>query len=155
MNTLIVDEAGVIQLSSDLLPLPAPVLRQAELRQCFARGWVDWAWEQAIEQVEDRIMPLAAQVPPDQNLCLQGAWRAWDLAMVNAHPVSGKEPKVWTVAEIEAVFNASLGAHGGDRLSKQLGAQAEEFAAQLTLVRECLHHWRQNGVLRGADARPT
>ena len=57
--------------------------------------------------------------------------------------------------EIEAVFNASLGAHGGDRLSKQLGAQAEEFAAQLTLVRECLHHWRQNGVLRVVNADPT
>ena len=100
-------------------------------------------------------MPLAAQVPPDQNLCLQGAWRAWDLAMVKAQPGSGKEPKVWTVAEVEAVFNASLGAHGGDRLSKQLGAQAEEFAAQVTLVRECLHHWRQNGVLRVVDADPT
>ncbi len=136
-------------------PNAAAALSMPDLaQQCFARGLSDLGWELAIEAIETCIMPLAPVVKAAQPLQLLGPhWHAWDAYFaIEANPASRKlphpAPVFWQTADIEQVFNACLGDTGARMLTQRLAEQAPAFAIELTLVRECLHHWRVPGAAR-------
>ena len=141
--------AGQAQPHATALSVPELV------RQCFARGLSDLGWEQAIEAIETGIMPLAPSVNSAQPLQLLGPhWHAWDAyfaadadpALRNLHhPTTAG---IWQTPDVERVFNACLGDTGIRTLTQRLSEQAPAFAIELTLVRECLHHWRVPGAAR-------
>lgn len=91
--------------------------------------------EQAIAEVEDRIMPLAHQIPVGEPLLL--LLLAPALAPL-AEASQGAGPL--TRVQIERYFQQLAAQAEGDPRATSLFTPTPEFAAALLIVREWMHH---------------
>jgi 2-amino-4-hydroxy-6-hydroxymethyldihydropteridine diphosphokinase len=121
-------------------------------QRCFPAGLTDAGWEHAIEVAEELVMPVADQVAPGPLRLLGAGWLGWDAHAGMDPEGEGAATRTWSLSDVERLFNQSLGAGAALALASRLGVLAPRFAAELTLVRECLHHWRLSEVRREPDA---
>ena len=104
-----------------------------------------YALEEAIAWVEDAVMPLAAQLPPD------ALWRS-DSPAVRALDRTG-EAAALDIDAVEQLFNALADWVQGSPASLAGIPQDAHWCAALLVLRECMHHWRcpALGLCAGTD----
>lgn len=102
--------------------------------------------EQAIERVEDAVMPARAQLPATFRLQTDDAL----LRALAAHAVPAVAPNnesAWLSAEAVEHLFSRLAARAEGRPASQDDLPVDgPSAARLVIVRELLHHWQLDGV---------
>ncbi|MFC5706660.1 hypothetical protein [Aeromonas eucrenophila] len=86
--------------------------------------------EQAIMVVEDVLMPLAAQIPPHQQLTLHSPVQL--AGALGSHELSRES--------VEQLFGQFAAMVEGDPLAAANLPKARHFAATLLILREWMHH---------------
>lgn len=127
------------------LPVGAAALARTVLR---AAPPTPLALEQAIEVVEDAVMPARARLPA--TMCLTSPDPV--LRVLGAHAARAPEPPTdWLSRDaVEALFQR-LAARAGGRPATQDALLVDgDSVARLIILRELLHHWALDGItLRG------
>ncbi|WP_051236679.1 hypothetical protein [Ottowia thiooxydans] len=114
--------------------------------------------EQAIEVVEDAVMPLRAQLPASlQLVCADPLLRGLAAAALGGRGESVTDelnvaelpsaPIWWDVEAVEQVFNRLVARSEGRPAAQDNLSVDGASAARLVIVREMLHHWGLNGLL--------
>lgn len=94
--------------------------------------------ERAIEHIENALMPLARRIPPGSTLfvdapALAGLW--------NANGASPGQAGRLSLDAVEAAFqNLAAVAEGGPAASRGV-PPGVDYALQLLVLREAMHHW--------------
>lgn len=117
--------------------------------------------EQAIEMVEEAVMPARVRLPAsirltsaDQLLCglasdesLGGAKAAREQSFTpTQRPISAEDSTWLSIDAIEALFNRLVARSEGRPEAQDRLPVDGEHAARLIMVRELLHHWGLNGL---------
>lgn len=102
------------------------------------------AIEQAIADVEDQVMPLGRQLPPEAHLVTRDAGVAEIAALAG---VSGPRPMRLSVDAVEQVFNRWVAIAAGRPVTQDRLSDSGTFAARLLMLREILHHWPFTEIL--------
>lgn len=103
--------------------------------------------EQAIEAVEDAVMPARAQLPAAFQLQTDDA-RLRAMVAADGAPASPAEAPVWLGTEaVEQLFSRLVARAQGRPAAQdpQLPVDGAS-AARLVAVREMLHHWGLDGI---------
>lgn len=139
-----VPEEGMAMTLS--LPVGAAALARAVLRHAPPRPL---EIEQAIEVVEEAVMPARARLPDAMQLyCADPLLRA----LAAAEP--GPNAPVWLgIDEVERLFNRLVARSEGRPAPQDDLPVDGASAARLVIVREVLHHWALDGLyVMGAAA---
>ena len=102
--------------------------------------------EQAIEQVEDLVMPARARLPARLQLATHDlALHA--LARAGAHAADAQVAKTLGIETVEQLFNRLVARAAGRPASQDALRVDGPHAARLIIVRELLHHWGLDGIV--------
>ena len=116
------------------LPVGAGALAQEVLRHVPPRPL---EIEQAIEVVEEAVMPARAQLPSTIRLCCADP----HLKLMATMVTQAKDPVWLGIDAVEQLFNRLVArAEGRPALQDELPVDGPS-AARLVIVREILHHW--------------
>lgn len=100
--------------------------------------------ERAIEQVEDVVMPLLRQLPPDTTLHTGDAAARVLLDLAREHRAG--RPDALSLDDVEQVFNALAALSQGRPLASSGWPPQPGLAAYLVILREVLHHLRFTAI---------
>lgn len=100
--------------------------------------------EQAIEQVEERVMPWRRKLPSAARLFTGGA----DMIDIARRAGMPDENDAWVLStdSVEQVFNRWIARVQGRPVSQDDLPLTPRFSSGLLVLRECLHHLGFNGV---------
>ncbi len=93
--------------------------------------------ELAIELAEEAVMPLAAQFGPGTGLILQGVGAS---LIARSLEVGGVAQTVFTLDEVEALFNRLVSVSQGRPASQETLPTDARFFAAMLMLREFMHH---------------
>ncbi|OYT91212.1 MAG: hypothetical protein CFE43_14735 [Burkholderiales bacterium PBB3] len=100
--------------------------------------------EHAIEQTEDKVMPLAAKLERTEQLLLRGDGAALILQGMGAAPDATLR---WRLDEVEDLFNRIAMVSEGRPMGQEALPTSPEFYAAMVILRESLHHLRFSEVV--------
>ena len=101
--------------------------------------------EQAIEWVEDAVMPARARLPEAFELQVEDALLRELVGSAGADPSTGGVARL-SIQDVEKLFSRLVALSEG-RPATQDGLPSDgASAARLIILREVLHHWGQDGV---------
>ena len=135
------------------LPISADALARDVLRHAPPRPL---QVEQAIEAVEDAVMPARAQLPATFRLQTGDALlralaaHAAQPAVPHAGTDAAPEPQWLSIDAVEHLFTRLAARVEGRPASQDDLPVDGPSAARLVIVREMLHHWHLDGLLLSA-----
>ena len=129
----------VVNLS---LPLSADALARDVLRHTPPRAL---AIEQAIERIEDAVMPARARLPEAFRLQTDDAL-LWAMVSDGGAEPPKAEPIWLSTDAIEQLFNRLVARAEGRPASQDALPVDPASAARLIALREMLHHWGLDGA---------
>ena len=142
LTTQVHSAPGVDSVVNLALPIaPAPLAREV-LRHTPP---TPLEIEQAIELVEDAVMPARARLPEVFELQIQDAPLRELVGSAGADPSTGGVARL-SIQDVENLFSRLVALSEGRPATQDALPTDGPYAARLVIVREILHHWGLGGV---------
>lgn len=134
---------GAQSRPTQVVPLPLGLSTLAA--RFFGGGtFSELAIEQAIAEVEERVMPWQRQLPSPARLFTADA----DIVDIARWAGMPEEGRTWRLStdSVERLFNRWIARAQGRPASRDALPLTARFSASLLVLRECLHHLGFDGV---------
>jgi len=131
-----------LQLEGDQLTFTAPTVSESihgsvsRIRNALEHGHLTGARvEDAINQVEDLIMPMLRSLPASTELKVSGT----ELVQI-FHMLSATDDSVVPIESVESLFNQLADHVGGSPIAWHQSVSPARVALGLVMLREVMHH---------------